>query len=421
MKPESAMIKKIKNLVDRKLTNPKAVTEFCDRCYLEFNLPQSKVNDIINERSPYEKEKRFVLYCLLKTCSLLYKEPTEKEIKEYLSPGEVKKFAVQRYIPPEEYIKLPFVFDMVQVDEDQWIGSIDVATLMGLVRQQILRYNADTQRPLRAITHNGESYYVISNNTKAIQAIADCLRQGIFVPNTITLNILDTDPLADFYYDKEGKRLIINNVTYLDILDGWHRIKAYQHVFDENPEWKYSLELRITNFGIEKSHQFIYQEDQKTKMTKYESDSFNINNYGSIIADKINKMRSCSVSGCIGRADDIINLSWLAPAINAFFVGSRKLKQFEIAKITNDIAEDFNILVEANPEKYLKKYTFKQLTAAVYVFSKFQESLDKGNLPEIVEKMTHEVEKIKAISPNILGKKAVINNLNTIWEDITNV
>ena len=194
-----------KNMVDRKLTNPKATTEFCDRCYLDFNLPQSKVNDIINERSPYEKEKRFVLYCLLKTCQTLYKEPTEKEIKEFLSPSEARKFSVEKYKPDEEYVKLPFVFDMVQVDSDQWIGAIDISTLMGLVRQQVLRYNADTQRPLRAITHNGENYYVISNNEKAIQSIAECLRQGIFVPNTITLNILDTDPVADFYYDNENK------------------------------------------------------------------------------------------------------------------------------------------------------------------------------------------------------------------------
>ena len=156
-------------------------------------------------------------------------------------------------------------------------------------------------------------------------------------------------------------------------------------------------------------------------MTKYESDSFNINNYGNIISDKLNKMRSCSICGCIGRADSVINLAWMSPMINSFFVENRNLKQFEVVKITNDIAEDFNILVESNPQKYLEKYSFKQLVAVMWTFSKFQGKTDKDNIPAMVEKMIPIIERTKTISPNILGKRRIINELNTIWEDITNV
>ena len=57
------------------------------------------------------------------------------------------------------------------------------------------------------------------------------------------------------------------------------------------------MELRITNFDIDKSRRMIYQYDQKTKMSKQLSDTYNSYAAQNKVVQRINESSMCNLQG----------------------------------------------------------------------------------------------------------------------------
>ena len=70
----------------------------------------------------------------------------------------------------------------------------------------------------------------------------------------------------DFVYDSHSKRLIINSIKTLDIIDGYQRCISMNRASILDEDFNYPMELRITHFNTEKLKRFIYKIDKNTKM-----------------------------------------------------------------------------------------------------------------------------------------------------------
>ena len=90
---------------------------------------------------------------------------------------------------------------MIQVADDQWIGTLDVNTFFSFQNAGLINYNPNTQRSMTKVTRNGNDIYRITLNKSAVNSIKSDMLERIYIPDTITLNIPADDEFADFYYD----------------------------------------------------------------------------------------------------------------------------------------------------------------------------------------------------------------------------
>lgn len=349
-------------------------TEIMNILKEKFNIQTGDTMDYIAGRRNLEDANIFMLYALAygldQICgsNIVAKSFTEIEIKE-LSDHKVK----------EDKVKFPIKICCVQVSNDQWIGTCDTLFLMQLRDAQLINYNKNTQRTMQKVIKGDNEFYRIAINKAAVNNIEESLNSNSFIPNTITLNIPDTE--FDFAYDSEKKELIINSLPYFDITDGYHRYLALSRMHDKNDEFNYPLELRITNFPENKTKQFIYQEDQKTKMRKIDSDSMNMEASYNILVERLNSNISFYWSGDISRNEGRINFAELAKIIQFFYYKKSLGIKVNDRKYTFDLERELinklNVVIAANDTLMEDNVNFAKLYLifyCVYTFADINEA-----------------------------------------------
>lgn len=322
----------------------------------KYGIPAELFRDYITQRKPVEEASEFILYAMLasiKHTNTSFSIPLNK----WFSKKEINNF--ENFKMENENFIFPLKFDMVQITDDQWIGRIDVNKIKELCDAQMINYNPDTQRSMQKVIRNGNEEYIVTLNKNSVNKIKESFDKGVFIPNTITLNI-PVDSNAEFYYDSKEKKLVITKLKTFDINDGYHRFISMLKEKTLVPEFNYPMELRITYFDIKKSQQFIYQEDQKTKMKKLDSDSYNVFSLENVVVNKINENPSCNIRGYIGRNDAKINAGTMASIVKILFLPKfiDKTSENRIAlEVSRKLVDKFNLLTETDMNFLDIKYT----------------------------------------------------------------
>lgn len=350
----------------------------------EFNMSEEVFSDFVADRKALQEATEYMLFVMLKSYEYV-KETKTSAISVYFSQKEIDTYSFSKFDNAD--FEFPIVFEMLQINDDQWIGKIDVNTLDKLRKHQLINYNPDTQRTMQKVIRKGNVNYKITVNKKAVAEIADSFEEGTYISDELTLNIRPDDEKADFYYDFKKRMLIINNITAFDINDGYHR---YLGMFREkmvHPEFNYTMELRITNFDVDKSQRFIYQKDQKTKMAKVDSRSYNVYDPANIVIKKINESASCNIRGFIGRNEAKIDFGTLSKIVHLLYF-KNVLKSDErkmIIEVTKELIEDFNMLTEQNIEFLEKTYSTYELLCIMSAFHYFKGKDNKEDIGDTVK------------------------------------
>lgn len=261
--------------IESNVTNKRYIKDKVIEANKKFGFPPRVITDFISNRgevSSFDYFTWFVLASVIK----------EEIIPDFFTDIEIEQYKNERY--REVAPVFPLVIEAVQIRDDQWVGKITVKDLMKLRDNHLIHYNENTQRTLRRIVRGNTETYKIYVNNGAIKNIKESFLTGTYIPNMLTLNIPET---SDFSY-KNGK-LTITEMEYFDILDGYHRYRAISDIYNQDKDFDYDMELRIVCFPEEKARQFIWQEDQKTKMRKIDSDQLNSNNAGNQVATSLNQ------------------------------------------------------------------------------------------------------------------------------------
>lgn len=355
----------------------------------KYNVPIELITDIMSFRRALSEMDSFILYAISDVIN-------NKIVKNYFTQAEVDVYNNSMYHHESEITD--FTFDMIKVDDDQWIGVTDVKTLMMLKRQQKIYYNGDTQRALQHVVRHGNEILQPFLNKNAVKSIRDQYQDNTFIPNTITLNMPDG---TEYSYDEKKHILTIYNLDHFDITDGYHRYVAMGSVYDTNEEFNYPVELRITQFTITKAQQFIYQEDQKTKMRRLDSKFMNTMDYGNMIVRRLGE--DSNLTGKINNKDGLVSAPYLAEVINKIW---KPQSNKDVVEYTKDIRKGLNSFTEENLEYLDKKWSKLEIFV---VFFGIYNQLSPYNVKDFVRYISL---KNPDIAKGSIVKKSMLDELN---------
>ena len=311
----------------------------------KYNMKSGEFTDYVDGRSRIEDvENEFKLFIIADTIDQVLKT---NHVKNGFTDIEINTYSHERL--EDHKIKFPIRIDCVQVEDDQWIGKCDVNLLMELSNSQLIHYNENTQRALRRKIRGNNEVYQIAINRTAIDSIKQMLLDGDFVPNTLTLNMPQESTV--YSYDSDRKQLVIDSLDYFDITDGYHRFRAISEIYRRNEAFNYNMELRITSFSEDKSRRFIFQEDQKTKMRRIDSDAMNTRALANNITKRVNDS-SGIFGGMINMSDGMINFAEFAQCVQFFYktktIKSKTDQMRAAISITKDINSRIGGLMETS-------------------------------------------------------------------------
>ena len=378
----------------------------------KYDIPKVLMSDIITRRIGLSELSEFVLFI---TLDALYNNVKNGKVSlnVYYTEQEIKFYSESKYIVDK--IKFPLVFKMIQITDDQWIGKITVDTLMKLRKAQIINYNINTQRTMQKIVRGDKETYKISLNKKAVNEIKEAYEKDEFIPNTLTLNIpLETE--SNFYYDENNSQLVIKSLERFDITDGYHRYIGACQARDINPKFNYPMEIRIVNWHEDKAKQFTFQEDQKTKMTKIESNAMNMNNAANITVTRLNENIRCNFKGLINRNEGIISFAELAQLVDYFYFKGTGKKQHNTIMLNalKELTENFNMLSEYDTSYLEKRINYKSLLAIMFCFNYYKDK-DKIEMCESINKL------VKAINNSDDKRFSIKTPKNNIMKAVENL
>ena len=376
-----------RNIADKNWLKNKA-----KRLQDKYGFPADVASDILSLREDLNKRNDFILFCILDTID-------SEKLSDYFTPIEISGFKKEKYL--EDKINFPLKYDMVEIAPDQWIGKISIEELMKLRDSQMIRYNENAQRSLKRIVRGDTEYYKIALNRKAVLGIQDLLLHNTFIPNTLTLNMPE-----DAIYTYSNGKLIIKEMTVFDILDGYHRYIAISNLWNLGQKIELSMELRIVQFTEERARQFIWQEDQKTKMKKIDSEAFNQVSEANKIVQRLNT--GGSFAGKINQNNYIIHSGYLGKIIHLlWFTGQDKVDSSKTMEIRKEIQDYLDYIADNNPELLIKTWDFMFLT--VIMVEIYNNCPQKDIIPETTKVLQKYNENIIPSRMN----KSMINRLVT--------
>ena len=343
------------------LEDKKALQNYTHEAKHRFDIPEKLFTDFLTQRRSVIEASTFLLFIL--TEIIMGDSYTEK----YFTDIEIKSLSKAKWYNAK--VKFPLCFDVTRINDTHYVGATTVKDLMLLKDAQLINYNENAQRTMRHITRGEMEYYQIALNKEAVNEIMESYDSELYIPNTITLNLPED---ADYTYDEKKKQLIIHRLDYFDILDGYHRYIAMSKKVDKNPDWDYEMELRIVQFSEEKARRFIWQEDQKTKMRRIDSDSMDVAKVSNKIVDRLNNTSRFILSGKISRNKGIINAAYFSNIIDVIYLkGIKKTEELKFMKtISSELMETVERYTDLYPE-YLEKPWDKLMTYMVCYEGKY--------------------------------------------------
>lgn len=368
MSNKQQVLLEIQALIRDEAGQAKIIKEYADRLYRLYKIPNGVSVDYLTMRSDISTAKPEIMAAIGK---VLGAKVDDRILADYTF--EVAKLPKQ------------LVYEMVQVADDQWIGKISVSELMQLRDAQIINYNENTQRVMKRINKGEEEIYQITLNKKAVLSMEELFRDGIFIPNTITLNMPEG---ANFVY--RNGNLIIKKLDHFDITDGYHRYIAMSNLYNEDPDFDYPMELRITNYSEDKSRQLIWQEDQKTKMSRIDSESMNMNSAANKVVQRLNVNPTFNLAGQINANKGIINSAEMAEIIRTTYfppskIYSKKKELASIIKAESEIRDGINSVVVENMDLLEIPWTRQFLYCLIYNINR---NVEKEKLLKTTKQMT---------------------------------
>ena len=401
------------------VTNSAIINNICEYAEKQYDIPKGFTSDFITMRVSFMEANEFILFCILDSIEKITKEANDirnDKLKEYFTENEIKIYSTSKY--NVEKIKFPLRFKAIQIADDHWISKIDFKTLMKLRAAQLINYNEETQRTMERIVRGNTEIYRIKVDKSAVYAIENSYKDGTYIPTPLTFNIPE-DTEADYYYDEEKMELVIRKLDHFDINDGYHRYVAACKACDSDKNFNFTMELRIVGFPEYKAQHFIYQEDQKTKMPKIDSDTYNQNNLANQIVDRLNQDPRCNLKGLIRRNNGIINYADLAGLINYYYISREKEKGNQLLiSVKNELVANFNELTEYDSSFLTKRYQFKKLMAIMHCFAYYSDK-DKTNMVEVIIQVVDKLKELEGVDfSSRTPRRSLSNEINKLLEEV---
>ena len=163
--------------------------------------------------------------------------------------------------------------------------------LAKIISQGLITYNLRTQREAKIVVFGNKYIEIPDIRENPVREMTGLMVKGKFKPNTIVWNIRKTGRKR-FKYDVKDRTLYIEVdgiESFVDIIDGMHRLQSIIRTIEEDPNNQGYSELSIFNYSEEEAQELIEQEDHKTPMNKTHIAAFKNSDEYVIMAKDIGK------------------------------------------------------------------------------------------------------------------------------------
>lgn len=402
MLKDRELINNILNLqITKYQTDKNVVSDVTDMLVAKGLLP-ADVNNIFSKRQPVEilSEQILILFTIV-----FYEVTKEPPIKPEIlfNQNEIRvaqNIEVQRVLGDKFPLTLAPAIEVL--GNKQWITRLSLQQIMDLVNRMIINYNPETQREGVVKTIGDNIITAPKIKASSVRAVKNNILKNRQYSNTITLNV-EFNENSDIEYDEKNLELVINNGD-IDIIDGWHRLRAMIQAYTINREVEYVSEVRITNFTIEEAQGFIVQEDKRNPINKTHIKSLDTTNYANLIAKRLNDDSKSLLRGKIVTNKYLINnrsgLVMFDKLIDVISLTFNPNSTIDVLKHGGYILDGLNALIYNNVELLEDSSQAFWIAAIVNLYSNF-----KSSKPP--EGISMNIEDFKDIDINIVNKKTI--------------
>lgn len=279
----------------------------------------------------------------------------------FFTDAEMKKARTfdNSLIKEFEEIEFPIELNKVNmIDSENYYTVWDIKFIKRLMDNQLLRYNFDTQREHTKIKRKDSFQKGINLNNKAVKEIEEKALNGELEVTTITINALvgTADDGEELEYHANKMNLYVKEGTFLDIVDGFHRITGTLNALEKNPDLNQVFLVSIKNFNIKRAQRHLAQISKinpinKTHITALEE---------SRKADKVVRQlkEESDLKGKVSQthqlhSDELVTYNTLADTIEEEF----NLKTNIDATKTGDyLVKFFDYLIGSYPNEFIDNF-----------------------------------------------------------------
>jgi len=385
----------------KEVKNRKLRRNLFDEIENHFGIDPSTIDSMITFKRDIKEFTNFEIFAVM---WFLDRDNLDK----FFTQAEIDDLSHEKIV--EEKIGFPLTFNnAIQITDNQFMISTDLQELMKYRRARMLNYDANEQRALRRVKFGKTEIYKPFVNNVSVAQIKERILTGDYVPDPLTFNMGD-----DAEYSYADGTLTISYIAkgMFNLDDGYHRYLAMSQINDDNPKFNYPVVIQIVAFSNSKAVQFIYQQDQKNRMKKIVSDTYDLNAVPNLIVNRINEDPGFALNGMIGRNNALINSAVLAKLV-AYFYHTKPIKKSdikEISRIKTELVNKFNII--AANDRFLGEYDEPTLFTALYVFNS---DVPKNSYIEaissIVDNLTPEERRYLSIAPTGSVRRIAMNTM----------
>lgn len=306
----------------------------------------------------------------------LYRATGNDQIKpeNWFAPDEIrdgKEFKVEE----EEKIDEIVLHDVTLNGTRHLVcAKISGAELAKWMRQRLLTYNLQTQRPsIKTVIFN-EYVKIPDIRTYKVNQITKMLLQGEYTTDTLTLNIRKTGN-EKMYYDPDAQilRIPIIEGNYIDIVDGAHRVAANDKALTIQPGLDISWSLNILNYDIKEARRFIAQTSKASPISRKDRTLYDTDDADMLIAQDIATFGESKTNVMYNKiGEDIKDVQYkdkyttfdtIFKAVNHNFDYNEN-KTYDIQKVKENVVRGLNEILGyldskyGNLQKNKNKYVF---------------------------------------------------------------
>ena len=372
--------------------------------FKEHGIFPGDVSDIFSQNTPIETLSTNIL-CLL--TKYLYEETKEESINynEFFTEFEINQAVNYKEEKKEEGL-YPIIFEnVIQDAAGDFSTTLPIARNAELINNRIFKYNPETQRPLISKFYSGKELKEIDLNKRSREAITRNIVNGTQIPNTVTINLLQTGE-ENFEYNAKSQTLTIYSGE-IDMIDGYHRILSAWFAYNEKPSLEFYYKLRIVNWDVEKAKAFIFQETLGNKIDPTKAKSYNVNNPYNVIVNKLNENPKSNIRGKITNDKmDITNNKALI-MFNVIFDAIQHMFEVkdnsQIVEVSNYLKDGINLIIDNNVDILKAPQEDILWVAYICILKRYYNKDDwQGKGLSLVEKIN--IEELKQIPFRSINK-----------------
>lgn len=314
---------------------------------------QSWINDPANELKELDPRLLFLF------AEQIFQKTGDLNInpEDFFTPNEIK--TAKQYsgkMSIEKEVDYPIVFKpAIRVGKHSWTTTIDIKTLVALLRARLLNWNPESQREATYKVVNGEVVEEATLYMENVHEIKNLLKQNKLEETQLTLNaaIGTADGDEEVYFDEDTFELQILNNAKIDVIDGYHRIMGSSLALSEKPDIEFKFEVKILNYTTPRAAEHLAQTSKRTPISETKRKKMGKESYADMVIDELTKSkigdRISKKEMLSGMRKELVTYNTLSSAIDKFFTIEKKGEMFDVADYLTDF---FDILFESYEEEF---------------------------------------------------------------------